>query len=77
MFAWLEGPLLAQRPPVAQAMRMKERIADGRYVVRAELPGLDPAEDIEVFVFRAAHRPCRDGFQLSRGRGCNWDRAQA
>jgi HSP20 family molecular chaperone IbpA len=31
-------------------MRMEEQVADGRYVVRAELPGVDPAKDIEVSV---------------------------
>jgi len=50
IFAWLEGPFLAPRPVAAQAMRMEEHIANGRYVVRAELPGVDPAEDMEVSV---------------------------
>jgi HSP20 family protein len=50
IFAWLEGPFLAPRPVAAQAMRMEEHIADGRYVVQAELPGVDPAKDMEVSV---------------------------
>src|SRR5215467_1866478 len=50
IFAWLDGPFLAPRPVAAQAMRMEEHIANGRYVVRAELPGVDPAEDMEVSV---------------------------
>jgi len=50
IFAWLEGPFLAPRPVAAQAMRMEEHIANGRYVVRAELPGMDPAKDMEVSV---------------------------
>jgi HSP20 family protein len=50
IFAWLEGPFLAPRPVAAQAMRMEEHIANGRYVVQAELPGVDPAEDMEVSV---------------------------
>jgi HSP20 family molecular chaperone IbpA len=29
---------------------MEEHVAGGRYVVRAELPGVDPAKDIEVLV---------------------------
>jgi HSP20 family protein len=32
------------------AMRMEEYVASGRYVVRAELPGVDPAKDMEVSV---------------------------
>ena len=50
IFAWLDGPFLAPRPVAAQAMRMEEHIAHGRYVVQAELPGVDPAQDMEVSV---------------------------
>ena len=50
LFAWLEGPFVAARPVAAQAMRMEEYVANGRYVVRAELPGVDPAKDMEVSV---------------------------
>jgi len=50
LFAWLEGPFVAARPVAAQAMRMEEFVANGRYVVRAELPGVDPAKDMEVTV---------------------------
>ena len=50
IFAWLEGPFLAPPPVAAQAMRMEEHIASGRYVIQAELPGVDPAEDMEVSV---------------------------
>ena len=49
-FAWLEGPFVSPRPVAAQAMRMEEHVAGGRYVVRAELPGVDPAKDMEVSV---------------------------
>lgn len=50
IFAWLEGPFLPPRPVAAQTMRMEEHLADGRYVVRAELPGVDPGKDIAVSV---------------------------
>jgi HSP20 family molecular chaperone IbpA len=50
IFAWLEGPFVSPRPVAAQAMRMEEHVAGGRYVVRAELPGVDPAKDMEVSV---------------------------
>jgi HSP20 family molecular chaperone IbpA len=50
IFAWLEGPFVSPRPVAAQAMRMEEHVAGGRYVVRAELPGIDPAKDMEVSV---------------------------
>ena len=50
IFAWLDGPFMAARPVAVQPMRMEEHVADGRYAVRAELPGVDPAKDIEVTV---------------------------
>jgi HSP20 family molecular chaperone IbpA len=50
IFSWLEGPFVSARPVAAQAMRMEEYVAGGRYVVRAELPGMDPARDMEVSV---------------------------
>jgi HSP20 family protein len=50
IFAWLEGPFVSPRPVAAQAMRMEEHVAGGRYVVRAELPGVNPAKHMEVSV---------------------------
>src|SRR5215831_18354949 len=50
VFAWREGPFVSGRPVAAQPMRMEEHVAGGRYVVRAELPGVDPAKDMEVTV---------------------------
>jgi HSP20 family protein len=50
IFAWLEGPFVSPRPVAAQAMRMEEHVTGGRYVIRAELPGVDPAKDMEVTV---------------------------
>ena len=35
---------------MAQAFRVEEAVQDDRYVIRAELPGLDPDKDIEVTV---------------------------
>ena len=34
----------------AQSFRVEEMARDNRYVIRAELPGLDPEKDIEVTV---------------------------
>ena len=53
IFAWLEGPFVSPRPVAAQAMRMEEHVAGGRYVVQAELPGVDPAKDMEVSVAKS------------------------
>jgi HSP20 family protein len=48
---WLESPWTAPPPfMVPQPFRVEEAVQDDRYVIRAELPGLDPDEDIEVTV---------------------------
>jgi HSP20 family molecular chaperone IbpA len=48
---WLESPWTGPPPfTVAQLFRVEEVAQDDRYVIRAELPGLDPEEDIEVTV---------------------------
>ena len=48
LFDWLESPLTMLRPLSAQTMRVEDYVKDGRYVVRAELPGLDPEKELEV-----------------------------
>ncbi len=48
LFDWLESPLTMLRPLSAQPMRVEDFVKDGRYVVRAELPGLDPEKELEV-----------------------------
>ena len=48
---WLESPCTG--PPLfltGQVFRLEEAIRDNRYVIRAELPGLDPENDLEVTV---------------------------
>jgi predicted unusual protein kinase regulating ubiquinone biosynthesis (AarF/ABC1/UbiB family)/HSP20 family molecular chaperone IbpA len=48
---WLESPWKAPLPfTAAQTFRVEEVVQDNRYVIRAELPGLDPEQDIEVTV---------------------------
>lgn len=50
MVDWLEsGPSLALRD-VDRFVRVEEFERDGTYVVRAELPGVDPDKDIDVSV---------------------------
>ena len=72
---WLESPWTG--PPrflTGQMFRLEEALRDDRYVIRAELPGLDPENDIEVAVdgrvltIRALRRqqdngPCRSEFR--------------
>jgi HSP20 family protein len=50
-FDWLESPLASLLPFAwAQTFRVEDYTEDGNYVVRAELPGLNPQKDIEVTV---------------------------
>ncbi|ETK30753.1 Hsp20/alpha crystallin family protein [Microbispora sp. ATCC PTA-5024] len=45
----LESPVFGFRP-FGQVIRVEDFVADGRYVLRAELPGIDPDKDLEVTV---------------------------
>jgi len=48
---WLESPWTGPPPFLAgQVFRVEESVRDDRHVIRAELPGLDPDNDIEVTV---------------------------
>lgn len=60
VFDWLEPPWTILRPAAA-GMRVEDYVKDGTYVLRAELPGVDPEKDIEVTVSKgvltiSAHR---------------------
>lgn len=47
---WLEAPWAALRPVGTSPMRVEDYVEDGSYIVRAELPGIDPDKDLEVTV---------------------------
>jgi HSP20 family molecular chaperone IbpA len=48
---WLEAPFSERRPYAgARMVRFEDTVKDGHYVVRAELPGIDPESDVEVTV---------------------------
>jgi HSP20 family molecular chaperone IbpA len=47
---WFEEPFLTLRPYLAQAIRIEDFVEDGRYMVRAELAGVDPGKDVEITV---------------------------
>ena len=49
---WIESPWTVLRPGASQPMRVEDYVKDGHYVVRAELPGIDPEKDIEVTAFK-------------------------
>ncbi|MEU4408960.1 Hsp20/alpha crystallin family protein [Streptosporangium sp. NPDC023963] len=48
IFDWLEGPLAGLRPVIGPAIRFEDYVKDGRYVLLAELPGIDPDKDLEI-----------------------------
>ncbi len=51
LFDWLDSPWASLLPfGSAHSFRVEGYEEDGRYVVRAELPGLDPDKDIEITV---------------------------
>jgi HSP20 family protein len=50
MIDWLEAPWTFLRPVSGHPMRMEDFVRDGSYVIRAELPGIDPDKDLEVTV---------------------------
>jgi HSP20 family molecular chaperone IbpA len=61
VFDWLEPPWTILRPAVSHPMRVEDYVKEGTYVLRAELPGVDPEKDIEVTVSKgvltiSAHR---------------------
>lgn len=51
---WLEGgfPSMPFMRPFAgaQVIRVEDYVEEGKYVLRAELPGIDPEKDVEITV---------------------------
>ncbi|ADG89044.1 hypothetical protein TBS_13400 [Thermobispora bispora] len=51
LFDWLDEPLAGFRPMMSmfgRQIRFEDFIEDDRYVLRAELPGIDPDKDVEI-----------------------------
>jgi HSP20 family protein len=46
---WTGFPSMGALHP-SQLMRLEDEIQDGHYVLRAELPGIDPAKDVDITV---------------------------
>jgi HSP20 family protein len=47
---WFETPFVTLRPYLAHPIRIEEYAADGKYVIKAELAGIDPDKDAEITV---------------------------
>jgi len=50
MVDFLEAPWTFLRPVSSHPMRVEHFVRDGTYVIRAEIPGVDPDKDLEVSV---------------------------
>jgi len=47
---WPEAPSAAARPGAGQPIRTENFIENGRFVVRAEMPGIDPQREAQISV---------------------------
>ena len=45
---WYEEPFLTLRPYLTQPIRVEDYFEDSRYVIRADLAGIDPEKDLEL-----------------------------
>lgn len=50
LFDWMDAPMTMFRPLLGQGMRMEDFVRNGHYIVRAELPGVDPEKEVDVSV---------------------------
>ena len=52
LFDLFEMPFTGLRPFAGQAIRIEDSAHDDQYVIRAEIPGIDPDKDLEITVSR-------------------------
>lgn len=51
LFGWVESGFPGTRTlPGPHGIRVEDHLEDGTYTLRAELPGVDPAKDVEITV---------------------------
>ncbi|GAA4103145.1 MULTISPECIES: Hsp20/alpha crystallin family protein [Actinomadura] len=48
LFDWMESPFAMLRAGMGQTMRVEDYIDGDDYVIRCELPGIDPDRDVEI-----------------------------
>ncbi|WP_320779579.1 Hsp20/alpha crystallin family protein [Streptomyces sp. CRN 30] len=49
LFGWVESGLpMAHVAPGTHGIRIEEELKDGTYLLRAELPGIDPEKNVEI-----------------------------
>ncbi|WP_285708823.1 Hsp20/alpha crystallin family protein [Microtetraspora sp. NBRC 16547] len=49
LLEWLESPMMGLRT-TAELIRIEDYVEGDRYVVRAELPGIDPSKDVDITI---------------------------
>jgi HSP20 family molecular chaperone IbpA len=83
LFDLFEMPLAALRPlagQTGQVIRVEDAVEGDRYVVRAEMPGIDPEKDLEISVsrgvltLRAERQESREGRRHSEFRYGSYER---
>lgn len=50
LFDWFESPFGIFRSGTEHTIRVEDYVENGDYVIRAELPGIDPDKDVEITV---------------------------
>lgn len=50
LIEWFEEPFETLRPYLGQPIRIEDHFEEDRYIVRAELAGIDPQKDVEITV---------------------------
>ncbi|MEU7580116.1 Hsp20/alpha crystallin family protein [Streptomyces sp. NPDC041068] len=61
LFGWIEGGFPGLQPaPGVHGIRIEETFTDGTYTLRAELPGIDPAKDVDITVTEGVLTLCAE-----------------
>jgi HSP20 family protein len=68
LFDWLETPLTVLRPLGSTPLRVEDYVRDGSYVVRAEIPGVDPEKDVAVTLSKGVLTIKADKHQATEGK---------
>jgi HSP20 family protein len=80
-FDWSNWPLMSRwfdnmPAPFASEFKVEERIEDGEFVLRCELPGIDPDRDVELYVRDGALVVRAERRQQERREDKGWYRSE-
>lgn len=65
-FEWAD---LSSFPFLEPTIKVEEYLEDGRYVIRAELPGIDPAKDVDIAYAEGTMRLSVTRTEVQRAKG--------